>query len=224
LVAQYVKSRRAVDEKEKKLLRFMKKNPGEEQAAGLREEMEAAGLGEEGWQELLVKSGMAKSEGSGVAPQAPADATLIMLLAELTRAVDQASSEDQVAAALKKVESGVESATQRTSEKIDDLAAARDKKPLRDPSSRRSFMKLLREIVQELCQPVTVIGTTVDMLAAGRLGKLPPTQYRMLHLASEEGKRVQFLIDKLIGVLGVPSHLSPDAKDLEGIYGPPPSP
>lgn len=219
LVAQYVKSQRAASEKEKKLLRFMSRKGHEGvEASGLRDKLQADGLGSDDWHKLVVKSETGSCPGSGAPSPAGAEGTLVMLLAELTRVVEKASSDDQVSTALTKIGRGVEESLQRTSRKIDDVAAARDGRPPRDATAMRDLVGFIREIIQELCQPVTVINTTVDLLSQDRLGDLTRSQKQALNLAVEAGKRLRVLMDKLVDVIGVPDTLLPDSNTIERIY------
>jgi len=214
LAAQYARSRRAAEEREKKLLRFMSRKGAEAvEAAGLQDKLQSDGLSPDGWNQLLVKSGI-DDPGRKNGQPANADASLAILLAELTRVIDETASAEKVAESLQRVEEGVEQAIRRTSRKIDDLAAARKNKSARDPRAQDDVLELLREVVQELCQPLTVVTATVQMLAENRLGKLSEVQKQAADLAVQSGNRLRALSDKLNTVLGVPASLTPDARGI----------
>ena len=221
LVAQYVKSRRSSADRESKLLRFMHRKGGAEEAeaAGLKAKLEAEGLDEDGWRQLTVKSELSAAPAE-TGPAGPsAVASLPLLLAELVRIVGEDRPEQELTAALDNVGRGVQEAVTRTAAKVDDLAALRDGRSPRAPGTPQNYRALLREIIQELCQPLTVITATIEMLSKHKLGELNNPQRQALSLAAESGMRLSRLIDELIAVSGVPTGLHPDADRTQRIYG-----
>ena len=208
LVTRYSRGRRLADETEKKLLRFMRRTGAGDPE--FRAKLEAEGVGQQQWERLVIQSGAGARE-------APiGDATLSVLLAELSQAMAQLASEEQTAKVLGRVAEGVDRAVALTHQKIDDLAAVRDgRKP---GKTNADFFTMLREIVQELCQPLSVVNATIQMLADNRLGQTSAVQHRALALAVESAERLQHLIQRLVQVTGVPAGFDPDAAVIDRIY------
>ena len=220
LVAQYMKSRRAADEREKSLLRVIGRGAGgSEEQAELRERLVSEGLAPEGWHELVVKSETARQGEKLPTPGGDgANSTLSVLVGQLARLMEGAASPETVELAIARVQREAEAAATRTARKIDALAARKEGSRA-DEDQRREFLVLLREIVQELCQPLSVINATVQLLSTSRLGALNGPQRQAIALAVESGDRLYFLINRLIEVSGVPSDLNPDTPTIDSIYG-----
>jgi signal transduction histidine kinase len=94
-------------------------------------------------------------------------------------------------------------------------AAARTR---RDVEARKAVFAMLAEIVQELCQPLSVVHSTVDMIKGGYLGAVTETQVEMLNLASSSADRMKHLVDKLTEIAGFPAGTKPDADILKAVY------
>jgi hypothetical protein len=69
---------------------------------------------------------------------------------------------------------------------------------------------MVTEIVQELCQPLTVINCTIEMLNGDTFGKIPEAGRQPLSIAGDCASRMKKLADRLVEVCGVPDALDPD--------------
>ncbi len=133
---------------------------------------------------------------------------------ELDRLLDGVQGElqaimDRAAGSIRFLTDAVQADAQSVQALEDEAAAAG--RPLR--LTRGRLLELLAEIVQELCQPLSVVQCTLDMLASGRMGEVSPGQVEMIALATESARHLQALIDGLKAVAGNPDALAPD-RDL----------
>ena len=81
------------------------------------------------------------------------------------------------------------------------------------------MLAMLAEIGQEICQPLSVINCSLDMVRGKALGPLTPPQEEMLALAAESGARLDMLANKIIEISGVPKGTKPDSEILDDVYG-----
>jgi len=88
------------------------------------------------------------------------------------------------------------------------------------PMARKRLMVLLAEVVQELCQPLSVINCSIDMIKSKHLGEVTDPQLEMLNLASISGERVRILVDKLLELSGLPRTLTPNSGIQSSSYTP----
>ena len=245
LATEYTKKLSSVDSSEEKILKFIQKSEKSGLSDMLKERLIEGGLTEEGWEELLIKAREIDEEkgdrteeagdGSGKggpAPEAPGMAALAVLLSQLGDIFN--GTEGQVLAGftpealdqvVDQVRKKMEEMALRADEKIENLAE-KVKEPVRKlrrpgappPVSRRELLALLAEIVQEFCQPLSVINCSLDMMKGGKLGPLSEFQKEMVNLSAESGARLQTLINKLLEISGVPVGLKPDAQILTEVY------
>ena len=226
IVQDYSKKLKMLEESEKRILRFMKLQ-GLDKAKDPELEKK---LGEEGvdvadWHKLLALSGSDDDDAS-----AAAVAQLASMLARLDEDVGKMAKEgdpqaqEKLAGELKQVNSEVSTMAARTQNKIEGLVeavtadmeaidriekeAARGGQALK--MSRKQMLVILGEVVQELCQPLSVISCSVDMLKAQTLGDVTPMQAEMLQLVSESATKIKTLIDNLERIAGPPTTLVPD--------------
>ncbi len=80
------------------------------------------------------------------------------------------------------------------------------------------LMNRIAEITQELLQPITVIQTILNMLSDGLGGE---DTADMVRLARESGDRLKGLMDRLLGIVGLPETLSPNFDLVYGADGSP---
>lgn len=241
LTAEYVKKRHAMEETEKRVLRYLQAHGDDPtMTSELQERLAEAGLTPEGWKELVVKSGkagesMAGAAGSGAGGEggAPgADAVSLGVLAMLLSELDQmmTSVTDPHAVGNKLVEIGqhaqdVANLAARRLEDLrtvlqqeDDLLVGMDEASrTKVKMSRAALMELLAEIVQELCQSLSAINCAVGMTLAGHIGDINEDQKQVLSVAATCGHRLDDLLDRLIEIVGLPKGLQPDK---EKVYGP----
>ena len=219
VVTQYVKSRNAGAEKEAKLLRYMRrKGRTGSVEEGLRERLEAEGLGVTEWQNLVVRSAATPLCANGDRVEAGASTALPVLLAELTRLLHEKPSGEEVEEVAKKVSRDVRCAIARMTDKVDELSASPRETPAQREVLRGRVLGVLRELLQELCQPLSVINGAVQMLAEGLMGNLSATQKQLLELAFESAERVRLLMNRLVELVGVPEELAADKPTLDAIY------
>ena len=273
LAAQYVKKRRAAGEDEERLLRFIRKQGSRaiEDPALLKNQLVGEGLSEEGWQELVVRSGIgpaaAASEdvsesapdggraGSDISNDTRDVSTLISLLDDLTSAVKKDPSDTAdggLMKVLEKVGREVDAAIASTDEKVEALArfaeilaqedVGRDTLSAPDPATesarsnavegrskrltsvqQRSVMRILGEITQELSQPLSVIGCTLDMLRNMDAENLNQSKEPLIDLARESVARMDDLIQKVARVTGLPKEMYPDHALLDLLDAVPPT-
>jgi len=244
LAVEYMKKREALEANEKRILRFIKSKGLEKiDDTDLQEKLAEEGLPMDGWQELLVKSGVGSGGGTGVGAGSggggmAAIGHLAVLLTHLEETFEKSKHETTEAVEkeateiLTKVDHEVRNLAVRTEQRIQDLvknvradeeAAEAIEKEARQQGkgpqlSRRKLMVLLAEIVQELCQPLAVINCSIDMIRLRNLGAVTEQQEHMLELASSSGERLKKLIDRLMEISGVPTALEPDAAIQASLY------
>ncbi len=236
LAGDYMKKRSAMEATEKKILKFLKQNAERNTAAGeaLRERLAAEGLTPEGWRVLQAAAarGQGKKRGGAGSGRVGGSALSEMLegLDGLLRpqGLDAAERGRKVAEAAGKLGELMEATAAATEKKLDDLSRIADElskegdsldpQQQRREMSRRRLMEVLAEVVQELFQPLTVITTTVQMLAARHLGEINGEQEAMLKLSGDAGERLAHLADRLRNICGNPEGRIPDAVILEKIY------
>ena len=231
LASEYMKKRKAIDASEVRLMRYIKRKADHLEDGVLREKLMDGGLSSEGWADLLVESGVvdpamspeevaAQFQGEGVARLG---GMLGKLDEEFRAARDSgaAESEEEVRKLIATVEKEVSKLVDRTETKIENIASIIQEADSDQSTAGKSggmtkkkMIEMLAEVVQELCQPLVVINTTITMMSAGNLGEVTDTQKSMLDLAFESAERMQYLIDEIGKVSGTPDSLSPD---LEGV-------
>ncbi|MFC1499312.1 hypothetical protein ACFLS1_12695, partial [Verrucomicrobiota bacterium] len=93
------------------------------------------------------------------------------------------------------------------------------KKDGRQPKmSRKKILGILSEIVQELCQPLSVISCSIDMVTSKCLGDVPDVQVEILNTASQSASRMEVLVKEIEKISGIPDSRTPDAKILGDVY------
>ncbi|MGD9873806.1 MAG: hypothetical protein AB7T27_06005 [Kiritimatiellia bacterium] len=234
LTDEYMKKRLAVEKSEERLMRYMKKKgPDELEAAGLRDKLTEAGLDQDGWKELVVKSGAEGKGGGGEGGEGEAGGTgmLTLLLTQLTELMASAEiTPEKVDQQVAGIDKEVESIASGTENKIDELAQKieSERENLQHPEkhskeeltkNHADMMELLAEIVQELCQPVAATNCAVSMLLSGHIGDISEVQRHMLDVAQRCGERLDTLLARLVEIVGLPEGLAPDK---ESVYGPGP--
>lgn len=84
--------------------------------------------------------------------------------------------------------------------------------------SKQQIVKILAEIVQEICQPLSVIDCAMTMILSGRLGSIPDTCSEMLKLATNSSVRIHQIVKSLEKLAGQPTELIPDKDIQKAIY------
>jgi len=244
LAEEYIRKKKAIEANENRIIRFIK-NKGLDKVndLDLKDRLIAGGLSTDGWRELLVKSGSGGGEGGGGGGIGDADSLkavghLALLLNTMEHSVEDAHGKlagekgKKMGEILAKVDSEVKQLVDRTKAKItnlvsslreeeaseDETAKKGEKKKTKPSMPRKELLKILAEIVQELCQPLSVINCSIDMIKSSSLGEVSEQQKGMLDLASQSSDRLQQIIDKLLEISGMPVTLSPDKKIQDSLY------
>ncbi len=232
LAADYMRKYKGIETTEKKILRFIRTvaRSRPEAEDGLKERLMESGLTPEGWEELVIRSKMQKGrKGAAAETDGEAAGVLAMLLSNLDQVlsaaqqggeaapaeqVDQAVHQvsDQVATVVAQTQSSIEA----FGEELKQLEAA--VKESGEPLRLRRLIEILAEIVQEFCQPLSVINASVDMIRSRYLGDITPQQAEMLGLAAESGARLRLLVDRLLEISGVPVSTKPDQRIIGKLY------
>lgn len=220
-VAEYSSKRRGLEKAEREILGCLKRaDRGGVDDPEVEERMVAAGLSRGDWRRLVVRSGGVGGPGRAGAPAGLA--ALAVLLAELDHIMSApGAAADEVHRAAARVGQEVERTVWRAEQKIEAWADRVEEERRRSPrpqeagKPRRRASEVLAEIVQEFCQPLSVVSCTVDMLLVGRAGTISKQQKELLDVAAQCGERLQELMSKLVSVVGVPDGLKPDKQLIE---------
>jgi len=243
MASEYMKKQKALDKAEKRVVRYVKRTGIENiEDTVLPERLAEEGMTPEGWQKLLVKSekpgkrkgeqdqglGPGLGEGLGGSAGLGADSRLVSLLATVVESIERDSGSasretlDEIDGVVKEVHEEVDHLADETQRKITDLVEttqADAQSPEGDEElSKKKMVEVLAEVVQELCQPLTVITCSIDMARSGSLGEVTETQVNMLDLAASSAERLQQLITKLMQISDVPDTLTPDAEIVSSLY------
>lgn len=231
LISDYLRRRKAVEDSQKKLVKLMQsKDPEWIAEVGLQESLLEGGLDVSDWRQLALASGAGTgtggAAGGGAATQAGQAGVnmLALVLNELTELMEKTSpdrrsesEQQQVDQALNTIGREVNATIERTEQKIDELAAGMDPGELGPPSvpstarpRSQHDWALVAEIVQEICQPLTVINCTIDMLGNDRFGEVPEAGRQPLNMVQECTARMHDLAERLVEVCGVPVSLVPE--------------
>ncbi len=219
LVDQYVKRRRATQAAEADLERLIRLRGSDVlKKAGFNAQMNDAGVPLDSW--YVQNMVPARPDDSDTAPH---HGTIlgVMLedLSETARLTNTAdiSANVLLQAKLSEVETEVAVLLRDTADKIDQMTQVAnddsDAPPEQERRKRRTLMTLLAEVVQELCQPLSVITCSIDILKSA-MGQSMKAEHRQatLELAYESAERLQILISRLGDAAGVPDELSPDTE------------
>ena len=242
MASEYMKKLRAIEQTEKKLLRFIKSIGLDRIEDGkLSDQLNDEGLDVEGWRQLLAKSGLTNPALEGSMGSLAAVGHLASLLDHISDGIDldalksgavSPENTEKLHEHVVEVEREVESMAAGTQQKIkhlvEDISAdeetiekvekqvAKEGKQLR--MSRKRLLEVLAEAVQELCQPLAVISCSLDMITTGSLGEVNPNQTEMLKLATESIQKMSLLADNLRNISGLPEELNPDAEIQASLY------
>ena len=222
IVAEYMKRHQAVAQSEDKIAKLVKsRDMAWAEDVGLKEKMIDCGMGLAGWQKIAAKSGIDTAIAGGEAGS-EITSMLALVLGELSELMGNSMAgggekvEDRICDALARVGGEVEDAVARTHAKIDALAsdvqgatADESDAAVQDRPARENRWALVAEIVQELCQPLTVVNCTIDMLNSDSFSNMPAASKQSLAIAADCSRRMKSLADRLVEICGVPSGLTP---------------
>ena len=237
ITAEYLRKRRAIEESEARILRFIRtRGPDMVRRTDLPERLLEGGLDVDDWVTLLDRSGALDSP-AGAKPVDGAASELDKTLENLGSSLpaqDGASGDadrERLTKTLHEVNRSVDGLVADTRAKIRDLAVAVEEGETDGPHdtprqgtgkragmSRKRLLAVLAEIVQEACQPLSVIKCVVEMLCSRLMGEVSDSQEEMLRLAAESASKINVLIDDLRRISGEPDSLSPDAAVQASLY------
>jgi hypothetical protein len=245
LASEYMKKRSAIEESEKRILRFIKAVGLDSiEDSKLAQRLSDEGLDIEGWRALLGKSelGEDKSLLGGIMGKMSSMNSVGHLAALLGQLEGGFSSEEppaQSEEAAQKLHKQVEVVEQEmtkqavsTKQKIDrvveDIHADEDivkeveeaavKSGKKIKLSRAKLLEILAEAVQELCQPLAVVNCSLEMMISGALGEVNDPQKDMLKMATDGVEKMTLLADNLMEIAGTPEGLTPDAEIQQSLY------
>lgn len=238
IAAEYTKRLKSIEQSEKRILRFIKSQGLDDiEGSELSLKLSDAGLDVSGWHALLAKSkgtvedrDMAESD-AGTLSAVGNLAALLSHLQDDVKGKDAQPAEEkkeQLADHLAKVDQEVKAITAETEHKIqdlvkdiaaesDELEAADGQAPAGKRMSRNKLLRALAEIVQELCQPLSVVSCSLGMVTSQALGEVPAAQLDMIKLAEENANRIDHLMNALKAISGIPDGHRPDAQSQDAI-------
>lgn len=228
LALAYARQRKLLERNETQILKFLKRHPDTEVATGLmKEQLDESGVDPAEWERMAFRS--------GTQPEldAPTESETVKQLKELSqRAAEAPDAEisevdrNALGALLKHLSGEMDQLEQSASRRIDQLVAAiqedvavrKKSKGKKATLPRAKLMEMLSEIIQELCQPLSVVSCTPGMLESNSLGEMAQAQIDMVKLARENSERLEGLVNQLRNISGNPDSLSPDSEILSSLY------
>ncbi|OQA26290.1 MAG: hypothetical protein BWY59_01440 [Verrucomicrobia bacterium ADurb.Bin345] len=233
LTADYVRKRKALEETEERVLKYMKSHADSSLSDELEDRLTDAGLTPDGWRELVVKSGAeygtgaGRGAGGGSGTDPVSVGVLAMLLSELDEMMASVANPHALSSKLAEIGQKAQEVASVAEQRIEDFGKALQKEDevligldeaqqAKVKMSRQSMTELLAEIVQELCQSLSAINCAVGMTLAEHIGDINDDQRQVLNVAATCGHRLDELLDRIIEIVGLPKSLQPDK---EKVYG-----
>lgn len=228
----YAAQRNVVDANTARLAKYMHNHTPEE-INELKSRLIANGMTPEGWQELVVRSGVNSMPGRGGDGALNTNAglaalgTLLAKLDQLMSSSGKLHSPD-AQRAIEDVNQGVRCSAENAAGKIHNLegaiieTSAGMRAPGPSPSrqaamSNARIMEIIAEIVQELAQSLSAVNCAVTMTLQERIGPLAEAQKSILKLAADSGEHLDELFQRLLKVAGLPKTLQPDKDSVYNI-------
>lgn len=223
LAAEYMRKRLAIEANEKRILRYLKGKGEEAGTSELKDRLLQEGMSAVDWNKILFRSGAVRRKGGAEAAGGSSIAALALMLTQLEQASrakpgapPTEAPREQMDQLVRQVGVEVSALAAKTEQKIQELdkairetgAALETAGPegvKRRQMSRQALLATLAEIVEELCQPLSVIICTTETILGGYLGGVTDGQKDMLTLAETSGRRVRDLTDKLVAIVGLPT-------------------
>jgi signal transduction histidine kinase len=226
LASEYLRKRKLIQASEDRLLRYIARQGETINDSDLKTKLMEGGLSPWNWETLLLTSGTkssannAQTEASQHIPEFKHLHDMLAQLAECFSDVNQNSSltPDEIKGLITQVEERMGKLIENTRKRMEKL----ENQVSHDAStqtiegvehtqkqSRRQLLELIAEIVQELCQPLSVIQCSFDVLLTGQLDVVSPAQHELLSMASRGAKRLDLLIHDLVTIVGHPSDMVP---------------
>ncbi len=225
LAEEYRKRKEALKKSEKQIARFIRaKGPETVEQSDLPDRLTRSGMSFGQWCDILAVANRRTSKHRRGA---------IDRLGTLARQIGETADRDatapmiealigQLPAAVKEIDTASNKLMERIGEWVaamhEEEAAALSSAPDQRRRKRLELLAKLAEIAQELCQPLTVISASIDMVAGNYLGEVNEAQIGMLKLAAEGAERMRKLAYKLMEIANVPKALQPDQEILANLY------
>ena len=224
LASEYLRKRKLIENSEKRVLRYMARRGEEIDESELKAKLIEGGLPEENWDMLMLSSGIkpVPDATDALAEGIPGFKHLKEMLGQLVDGFKDLDPDDEDAharlkALIGQVEERLEQLVKNTRRRMQDLSihvAAEESSPTVGESearsqSRRELLALIAEIVQELCQPLSVIQCTIEVLLTEQIERISTTERHILDLASSSTQRLGTLIQELFSIVGHPDDLVP---------------
>ncbi len=232
LASEYLRKRKLIEASEERLLRYISRQGSAIDDSDLKTKLLDGGLSSWNWETLLLSSGAETSEGNALEsltkhmPEFKRLHDMLAQLAECFSDVNEKSSlsPDEIKKMISQIEERVERLIENTRKRMENLASHVSEERTGNiiggeelpKHSRRQLLELIAEIVQELCQPLSVIQCSFDVLLTGQVAEVSQAQRELLSMAHRSAKRLDLLIHDLVAIVGTPADLVPKerTKDL----------
>ncbi len=211
---QYVAHKEALKEDEQTLLSYVQAK-GVEMAEGLISDTEFPASE---WRRIVVESHRPEESESASSMIAGLDALSSVFEKLETLVKSKGTDERQIDDLFGQANESLDETLYSTQEKLELLSAH-----LGDVGSdtgtiggqamvmdRKELLSSISEIAQELMQPLTVITASLELLLSGDSGAFNHDQMAMLEMASNSGRHLAFLMNKLIEIVGCPVNTGVD--------------
>jgi hypothetical protein len=227
LASEYLRKRKLIEDSEQRVLRYIARRGDKIEDSDLRAKLLDGGLPQRNWETLMIASGVRSivSDGdSAVGAGLPGFKRLREMLGQLADCFRNIDSDDEAARKelqnlIEQVEERLERLVASTRQRMEHLSGqvAREGEDKEDGDtetprpSRRQLLEMIAEIVQELCQPLSVVQCTIDVLMTEQIDTISDAQRNIVELAARSANRLYVLINELHDIVGAPSDLHPKA-------------
>jgi len=220
LAAEYLRKRKLIEDSEKRVLRYMNRHGTEIDDSELKAKLLDGGLPESNWDMLMQTSGV-RSATSELMSGIPGFQHLREMLGQLADCFQSVDPDDPgarerlkrlIGQVEERLEQLVENTRQRMAHLSGKVSESEPKGAANEAARRQSRGKLLAliaEIVQELCQPLSVIQCALDVICSQDVASLTPERQDILKLAAKSTRRLTILIRELHDIVGPPADLVP---------------
>ena len=232
LATEYARRMHALEKTEKRLLRFLKKNPQLTKSQDMEDGDTETGARESPlpeWKRMTWQLGGEKGAGDTAPTNAgqgsnmplPEDlGVLAVLLTELDRLMRAGKLDPETSGAIRaRAEKEVKDLAAKTCQRIQDLdqlqPLSSEETPAASPedeeAKRRAAKEkeLLAEIVQQLCQLAVSLNGSLAMITYGLNNSIPPEHWDILTIAVRSGRELNDMLQFLRSKVGLPHTLAP---------------
>lgn len=212
----YVENREAMDQNTQQLQSFLQAR-GTETAEGLLTQTD---FPPSDWRRIVMES-RASSQGTPPLPVESGINKLALVFEKLeTLMRSDQSDTDQIEHLLGQATDNLGGTTDSTKKKLDLLSkqltlSNEDTGTIGGNAGemgRKELLSSIAEIAQELMQPLTAINASVEMMLSGYVGDMAPDQRNLLSLANSSGDDLNYLMQELIKIVGIPVNRGVDKR------------